>query len=104
MRSVLVNTLPVLIWVVFIGYVQCQRPKVVNVGAIFAHNSVIGRVAKVALEAAVADVNADPSILAGIELRLIMEDSQCNVFMGSVRGTFMPLSLVTVVLFWFFFF
>ncbi|KAA8526501.1 hypothetical protein F0562_008296 [Nyssa sinensis] len=64
--------------------VHCQRPAVVNVGAVFTFNSVIGRAAKLALEAAVFDINADPSILNGTELKLIMKDANCNVFMGSI--------------------
>ncbi|XP_010414001.1 PREDICTED: glutamate receptor 3.7 isoform X1 [Camelina sativa] len=62
----------------------CQRPDVVNLGAVFAFDSVIGRAAKVALEAAVSDVNADTSVLNGTKLRLLMEDSVCNVFHGSI--------------------
>ncbi|KAI3440875.1 Glutamate receptor [Psidium guajava] len=65
--------------------VRCGKPSVVRVGAIFTHDSVIGRSAKPAMEAAVADVNADPAILSGTELRLTMEDANCSVFMGSVE-------------------
>ncbi|KAF8063918.1 hypothetical protein N665_1177s0019 [Sinapis alba] len=61
----------------------CQRPQVVNLGAVFTFDSVIGRAAKVALEAAVSDVNADTSVLKDTELRLLMKDSSCNVFHGS---------------------
>ncbi|KAK3031874.1 hypothetical protein RJ639_035644 [Escallonia herrerae] len=66
--------------------VNCQRPAVVNVGAIFTFNSVIGKAAKVAMEFAVSDVNADPRILNGTELKLIMEDADCSVFLGSVQA------------------
>ncbi|XP_010522333.1 PREDICTED: glutamate receptor 3.7 [Tarenaya hassleriana] len=62
---------------------RCQRPSVVNVGAVFTFDSVIGRDAKAALEAAVSDVNADPTILKGTELRLVMADSVCSVFHGT---------------------
>lgn len=65
----------------------CQRPKVVNLGAVFTFDSVIGRAAKVALEAAVSDVNADTRVLKETKLRLFMEDSVCNVFHGSFGGT-----------------
>uniref|UniRef100_A0A5B7BS12 Putative glutamate receptor 3.7 n=1 Tax=Davidia involucrata TaxID=16924 RepID=A0A5B7BS12_DAVIN len=88
MRSVLVKPLGILIWVLINGYyVHSRRTEVVNIGAVFTYNSVIGRVAKVAIEAAVADVNADPGILRGTQLKLIMEDVDCNVFMGSVKGS-----------------
>ncbi|CAN8247697.1 unnamed protein product [Cochlearia groenlandica] len=63
---------------------SCQRPpQVVNIGAVFSFDSVIGRAAKVALETAVSDVNADTSLLKETKLRLFMEDSSCNVFHGS---------------------
>lgn len=82
--SVAITALVMVILVVPMG---CQRPQVVNLGAVFTFDSVIGRAAKVALEAAVSDVNADTSVLKDTELRLIMEDSSCNVFHGSFGGT-----------------
>ncbi|CAN7006672.1 unnamed protein product [Brassica rapa subsp. trilocularis] len=78
--SVAIMALIVAILVVPMG---CQRPKVVNLGAVFTFDSVIGRAAKVALEEAVSDVNADRSVLKETELRLFMEGSSCNVFHGS---------------------
>ncbi|KAJ4981828.1 hypothetical protein NE237_032665 [Protea cynaroides] len=66
------------------GYVNCQRPSVVNVGVVFTFDSVIGRAAKGAMEIAAADVNADPNILNGTQLKLIMEDANCSVFMGFI--------------------
>lgn len=69
-------------------FVYSERPSVVNVGAIFTFNSVIGKAAKTAMEIAVSDVNADPRILNGTKLRLITGDAECNAFVGSVRGTF----------------
>ncbi|WZZ55004.1 hypothetical protein YC2023_055111 [Brassica napus] len=73
----------VLIVATLMVQVRCQRPKVINLGAVFTFDSVIGRAAKVALEAAVSDVNADTSLLQETELRLFVEDSSCNVFHGS---------------------
>lgn len=70
------------------GFVNCQRPTIVNVGALFTFDSVIGRAAKVAIEAAAADVNADPNILKGIKLKFIMQDTNCSVFMGSLSGIY----------------
>lgn len=72
--------------IVLVKFVYCGRPTVVNVGAIFTFNSVIGKVAKTAMEIAVSDVNADPRILNGTELRLIPGDAECNAFVGSVRA------------------
>ncbi|KAK6918873.1 Receptor, ligand binding region [Dillenia turbinata] len=72
----------VLVWVLLCGSVECQRPSVVNVGAVFSFNSVIGRAAKPAMLAAVSAVNADQRVLNGTKLKLIMEDADCNVFVG----------------------
>ncbi|KAG6722293.1 hypothetical protein I3842_03G153600 [Carya illinoinensis] len=74
----------VLVGVFLTGSVYSRSPAVVNVGAIFTQNSVIGRAAKVAMEAAVSDVNADPTILKGTKLRFITDDANCSVFLGSV--------------------
>lgn len=67
--------------------VYCGRPSVVNVGAIFTFDSVIGNAAKAAMEMAVDDINKDPRILDGTKLNLIMEDSNCSVFIGSIKGS-----------------
>ncbi|GMH12588.1 hypothetical protein Nepgr_014429 [Nepenthes gracilis] len=76
--------LPILLLLVY--SVHCERVPVVKIGAIFAYNSVIGRVAKPAMELAVHDVNEDPSILNGTDLKLITEDANCSVFMGSISA------------------
>lgn len=68
------------------GSVSCGGPRVVNIGAILTYDSVIGRVAKEAIEVAVADVNADKDVLDGIQLNLIMEDANCNAFTALVGG------------------
>lgn len=78
----------VFIWVLQNKHGNCERPDVVNVGAVFAFNSVIGRAAKKAMELAVSDINGDPNILNGTSLNLIMEDSICSVFKGSIGGTY----------------
>lgn len=67
--------------------VSAIRPPTVHIGALFSHNSTIGRVAKVAIDAAVSDVNADPSVLQGTKLVAEMQDSNCNSFIGIVQGT-----------------
>lgn len=68
-------------------YITCERPATVNIGAVFTHNSTIGRVAKVAIQVAVNDINSNSSVLGGTKLNLILEDSACNVFIGSIGGT-----------------
>lgn len=63
-----------------------SRPAVVNIGAIFTYNSTIGRVARVAINAAVDDVNSHPTVLAGTKLVVKMQDSDCNAFLGMIGG------------------
>ncbi|XP_026655806.1 glutamate receptor 3.4-like isoform X2 [Phoenix dactylifera] len=61
------------------------RP-VVNVGALFTFNSTIGRVATLAIEFAVEDVNKDTSVLAGTRLNVIKQDTNCSGFLGTMEG------------------
>ncbi|OMO75507.1 Ionotropic glutamate receptor [Corchorus capsularis] len=75
-----------MIWVSQSCLVDCRKPAVVNVGAIFTFNSVIGRAAKPAMEAAIADINADPTILNETHINLFMTDANCNVFLGSTQA------------------
>ncbi|KAF5948459.1 hypothetical protein HYC85_014416 [Camellia sinensis] len=86
MKFTVMIPLTLFILIILGGSVYCERPSVVNVGAIFSFDSVIGRVAKAAMEAAASDINADPRILSGTELKLIMEDTNCSVFMGSIEA------------------
>ncbi|KAK4366684.1 hypothetical protein RND71_014564 [Anisodus tanguticus] len=74
----------VFIWVLQSKNGKCERPDVVNVGAVLSFDSVIGRAAKTVMELAVSDINGDPGILNGTRLNLIMEDSDCSVFKGSI--------------------
>lgn len=63
-----------------------SRPAVVKVGAIFAIDSTIGRVAKIAIEEAVKDVNSNSSVLHGTKLEVKIHNSNCNGFLGMVGG------------------
>ncbi|KAK7263529.1 hypothetical protein RJT34_31120 [Clitoria ternatea] len=63
-----------------------SRPKVVKFGALFTLNSFIGRSAKPALLAAVHDVNSSTSILPGIDLQLILHDTNCSGFVGTMEA------------------
>ncbi|XP_073009428.1 glutamate receptor 3.7 [Typha latifolia] len=74
----------VLVLLCFNGLIHCERPAVVNIGAVLTYDSLIGGVAKVAIEAAVDDINADTTVLAGTQLNLLMHDSNCSAFLGSV--------------------
>ncbi|KAK9151819.1 hypothetical protein Syun_010128 [Stephania yunnanensis] len=78
----------VLVWIQvgLYGFVECQPPKVVNIAAVFSFDSVIGRSAKTAIEAAIYDINNDTSILKGIRLNPIIKNSKCSVFNGAVEA------------------
>lgn len=72
------------------------RPSEVAVGALFTYDSVIGRAARLAIELAVDDVNADRTVLAATQLSLIAQDTNCSGFLGTIEGLLLsasPLSL-----------
>lgn len=62
------------------------RPDVVNIASILTFDSIIGKVAKIALEAAVEDVNSDPTILNGTRLNITLHDSKYSGFMSMMAG------------------
>lgn len=64
-----------------------SRPTAVAIGSLFTRDSVIGKAAKPAIQAAIDDVNADSSILPGTELNLLEYDTNCSGFLGTVEGT-----------------
>ncbi|KAB1203515.1 Glutamate receptor 3.3 [Morella rubra] len=75
-----------------------SRPAVVNVGAIFTFDSTIGRVAKIAIDEAVKDVNSDSSILHGTKLVINSQDSNCSGFSGMVEALkFMETDTVAII-------
>ncbi|KAI3675261.1 hypothetical protein L1987_84849 [Smallanthus sonchifolius] len=63
-----------------------RGPKVVNIGALLTVNSVIGRSVKPAIMAAIDDVNSDPSILEETHLNLILHDTNCSGFLGTIEA------------------
>lgn len=63
-----------------------SKPSVVRLGALFTINSVIGRSAKPAILAAIKDVNDDTTILPGIKMEVILYDTDCSGFSGTVKG------------------
>ncbi|KAJ4809137.1 Glutamate receptor [Rhynchospora pubera] len=62
------------------------QPSRVKIGALFTYNSTIGRSAKAAIEMAMADVNADPRVLNGSHLDVIMQDTNCSGFLGTIEA------------------
>ncbi|KAI3745609.1 hypothetical protein L6452_08010 [Arctium lappa] len=74
------------------------RPAIVNIGAIFTFDSTIGKVAKVAIEEAVKDVNANSTVLRGTKLRLEMRSSNCSGFLGMVGALqFMESDTIAII-------
>ncbi|CAM0903171.1 unnamed protein product [Alopecurus aequalis] len=74
------------------------RPDAVSIGALFTFNSTIGRVAKVAMAAAVSDINNDPTILPGTKLAVDMKDSNCSGFISIVEALqFMEKDTVAII-------
>ncbi|XP_059318124.1 glutamate receptor 3.4-like isoform X2 [Lycium ferocissimum] len=59
-------------------------PREVNFGALFTANSVIGRSVMPAVLAAVDDVNADSTVLNGTKLNVIVQDTNCSGFIGTI--------------------
>ncbi|XP_076897708.1 glutamate receptor 3.4-like [Bidens hawaiensis] len=68
------------------SYSSSRRPKVVNIGALLTFDSVIGRSAKATIMAAVDDVNANPFVLGGTHLNLILYDTNCSGFLGTIEA------------------
>ncbi|KAJ6802351.1 glutamate receptor 3.1-like [Iris pallida] len=99
MRLGLLRLLAVCVGLVSAGVCQnVSRPAVVNIGAVFSFNSTIGRVAKVAINAAVDDINSDTSVLRGTNLTVQMQDSSCNAFLSVVEALkFMETDIVAIV-------
>ncbi|KAI6672807.1 hypothetical protein NL676_000713 [Syzygium grande] len=57
-----------------------------TIGSLLTRNSTIGKAARPAIQAAIDDVNADSSILAGTELKLLEYDTNCSGFLGTVEA------------------
>ncbi|XP_034226272.1 glutamate receptor 3.6-like [Prunus dulcis] len=74
------------------------RPEVVNIGAIFTFDSVIGKIAKLAIALAVEDVNSDPEILNGTKLTLKMQNTKSSDFLGIIEALqFMENDTVAII-------
>lgn len=83
-----------------IGYGRnaSTRPAVVNIGAMFNFDSIIGRVAKIAIDEALKDVNSNSSILKGTKLSVTLQDTNCNGFLGMVEALrYMATDVVAII-------
>ncbi|KAJ7957996.1 Glutamate receptor [Quillaja saponaria] len=77
---------------------KIARPASVQIGAIFTFDSTIGRVAKMAIDEAVKDVNSYSGILNGTKLSMTMQNSNCNGFLGTVEALrFMETDIIAII-------
>ncbi|CAN0873755.1 Glutamate receptor 3.6 [Linum grandiflorum] len=60
-------------------------PDSVNVGVVLSFSSIIGKVSKLAIQAAFDDVNSDPSLLPGTNLHPTFQDTNFSGFLGIVE-------------------
>lgn len=75
-----------------------NRPEEVNIGCILTVNSAIGKVAKVAIDAAIEDVNSNPAILGGTKLKLLMQDANFSGFLTFAAAfQFMESDIVAII-------
>ncbi|XP_074294060.1 glutamate receptor 3.4-like [Silene latifolia] len=61
-----------------------SRPKSVDIGVLFTFNSIIGRAVRPAIEAAVDDINSNLSILNGTKVNIIVHDTNCSGYIGTI--------------------
>ncbi|XP_057543563.1 glutamate receptor 3.6-like isoform X1 [Amaranthus tricolor] len=75
-----------------------NRPKIVNIGALFSLNSTIGKVANVAIQAAIDDVNSSSDVLHGTQLNISMLDNCQSGFLGIAQTmAFMDDDIVAII-------
>ncbi|KAI9165769.1 hypothetical protein LWI28_020072 [Acer negundo] len=69
-----------------------------NIGAVISFKTNIGKVAKLAIEAAVKDVNADPTTLVGTKLKVTMQDSNRSGILAIAQALkFMESETVAII-------
>lgn len=76
---------------------EIQQSGVINIGSILSFGTINGRVAKIAMNAAVEDVNSDSSVLGGRKLVLSMHDSNYSGFLG-IMGALQYMETDTVAI------
>jgi len=62
------------------------RPPSVTIGALFTFDSVIGSSAATAIRLAVDDINRDATLLRGTNLSVLMQDTKCSGFVGTIQA------------------
>ncbi|KAL7119738.1 hypothetical protein ACP275_02G080500 [Erythranthe tilingii] len=77
---------------------QISRPTYVRIGSIFSLGTINGRVSKIAMNAAVEDVNSDPTFLGGTKISLSIYDSNYSGFLGIIGGLqYMETNTVAII-------
>ncbi|XP_073118661.1 glutamate receptor 3.2 isoform X2 [Henckelia pumila] len=84
--NLLTVVVPLSVLVIVVLSEKNSRPDNVRIGAIFSFGTINGRVAKIAMKAAIEDVNSDPRILGGRKLVLFTHDSNYSGFLGIIGG------------------
>ncbi|KAF4380244.1 hypothetical protein CsatB_002426 [Cannabis sativa] len=73
-------------------------PSVIHIGAILSYESLVSKVAKVAIDAAIEDVNSDPTILNGATIQVVKQDTNFSGFLGIVEALkFMEQDTVAII-------
>ncbi|KAI4367359.1 hypothetical protein MLD38_023104 [Melastoma candidum] len=82
-----------------VNMVQARsRPDTINIGAVMSYGTVVGGVARIAMEAAATDINADPDFLGGSRFALTFHDSNFSGFLGIVGALqFMEADTVAII-------
>ncbi|KAG2631170.1 hypothetical protein PVAP13_2NG004900 [Panicum virgatum] len=62
------------------------RPPSVTIGALFTFDSVIGSSAATAIRLAVDDINRDATLLRGTNLSVLLQDTKCSGFVGTIQA------------------
>ncbi|CAL5077485.1 unnamed protein product [Urochloa decumbens] len=65
---------------------MAARPPSVSIGALFTFDSVIGSSAATAIQLAVDDINRDATVLRGTNLTVLMQDTMCSGFVGTIQA------------------
>ncbi|KAL1567630.1 glutamate receptor 3.4-like [Salvia divinorum] len=65
---------------------QNGNSSVVNIGALYTFNSYIGKSLGPAISAAVEDVNSDSTVLKDTKINLVLQDTNCSGFVGTVEA------------------
>lgn len=84
-------------WFVLVSLCFIGQADEVKIGAIFSFGTTNGRVARIAMEAAVQDVNSDPYLLGGRKLVLTLHDSNYSGFLGIIGGIYLSFFLTILL-------